>query len=119
MAAIAIVFGAMETIAKLNDLRACVAAWREKGEGIALVPTMGNLHTGHLVLVRQARQRARRIVVSLFVNPLQFGPAEDFAAYPRTLAADREKLEREGVDLLFAPGVGEVRRATLRRAARR
>jgi pantoate--beta-alanine ligase len=69
---------------------------------------MGNLHAGHLELVRRARERADRTVVSIFVNPLQFGPSEDLAAYPRTLEADRKRLAEAGADLLFAPGVEEV-----------
>ena len=75
---------------------------------IAFVPTMGNLHEGHLALVRLAKQQARCVVVSLFVNPLQFGPHEDLAKYPRTLDADCEKLEREGVAILFAPTEAEL-----------
>ena len=75
---------------------------------IAFVPTMGNLHEGHLALVRQAKQQARCVVVSIFVNPLQFGPHEDLAKYPRTLAEDCEKLEREGVDILFTPTEAEL-----------
>jgi pantoate--beta-alanine ligase len=92
----------------VSDLRAQVAQWRRAGLRIALVPTMGNLHAGHLDLVRRARERAERTVVSIFVNPLQFGEGEDFAAYPRTLEGDRRALVGAGADLLFAPGVGEV-----------
>jgi pantoate--beta-alanine ligase len=94
---------ALEPTPELEPLRARVAEWRRAGERIAFVPTMGNLHEGHLTLVREARRAAPRVVVSIFVNPLQFGPAEDYAAYPRTLDEDRRLLEREGVDLLFAP----------------
>src|SRR5271170_1644811 len=86
-------------------LRAASAAWRAAGERIALVPTMGALHAGHLALVAAARGAAERVVVSLFVNPKQFGPAEDFARYPRQEAADRSLLARAGVDLLYVPGV--------------
>ncbi len=75
---------------------------------IALVPTMGNLHAGHLALVKHAQQQARHVVVSIFVNPLQFGANEDFADYPRTLAQDIEKLEKSGVALLFAPRVADM-----------
>ncbi len=93
----------METISQIDPLRVRIAQWRMADQRIALVPTMGNLHTGHLDLVRRAREMARHTVVSIFVNPLQFGPGEDFEAYPRTLDKDREKLQAEGVDLVFAP----------------
>lgn len=76
--------------------------WRREGK-VALVPTMGCLHEGHLALVRLARQYGRRVIVSLFVNPLQFGPNEDFERYPRTRARDEAVLEEAGVDMLFAP----------------
>ena len=82
--------------------------WRRAGLKIALVPTMGNLHEGHLTLVREARRRAERVVVSIFVNPMQFGPKEDYRSYPRTLEQDTDMLVREGVDLLFAPDVATV-----------
>jgi pantoate--beta-alanine ligase len=98
----------MDTVARVDELRTRVAAWRRAGERIDLVPTMGNLHAGHLELVRRARERADRTVVSIFVNPLQFAPSEDLAAYPRTLEADRKRLAEAGADLLFAPGVEEV-----------
>ncbi len=98
----------METLSKVADLRKRIGEWRRAGERIALVPTMGNLHAGHLDLVRRAREQAARVVVSIFVNPMQFGPTEDFAAYPRTLDADREKLRQAGADLVFAPRVQEV-----------
>src|SRR5690606_34853338 len=74
----------------------------------ALAPTMGNLHRGHLRLMEQGRARADRVVASVFVNPLQFGPDEDFERYPRTLAEDRAALAAAGVDLLFAPAVAEI-----------
>lgn len=93
----------MKTIHAIADLRAQVRAWKTAGQTLALVPTMGNLHAGHLDLVAAARAAANRTLVSLFVNPTQFGPGEDFAAYPRTLDADREQLRRAGADLLFAP----------------
>ena len=98
----------MELIQDLTMLRRRVRAWRQAGDQIALVPTMGNLHRGHLRSVQEARAYAQRTVVSIFVNPLQFGPVEDFAAYPRTLERDRELLETEGTDLLFAPSVTTV-----------
>ncbi|MGZ3327729.1 MAG: pantoate--beta-alanine ligase [Xanthobacteraceae bacterium] len=84
-------------------LRRAVMPWRTAGERIALVPTMGALHAGHLALVQAARRRARRIVVSIFVNPAQFAPHEDFRSYPRTLAADLAALADLSVDLVWAP----------------
>ena len=81
---------------------------RAKGNRIAFVPTMGNLHEGHLDLVRRARELCDIVVVSIFVNPMQFGPNEDLDAYPRTLTADKEKLFAEGVQYLFAPEAGEI-----------
>ena len=92
----------MITIDELGGLRAQVESWR-RGGNVAFVPTMGNLHAGHLSLVRVARQLADRVVVSIFVNPLQFGVGEDFEKYPRTLERDMAMLEGEGTDLLFAP----------------
>ena len=85
-------------------LRARLDAWRRAGQGIGFAPTMGNLHEGHLDLVRAAAGRTDRVVVSIFVNPLQFGPSEDFAAYPRTLEADLAHLAKVPCDLVFAPG---------------
>lgn len=98
----------MQTVNLIADLRRQVKAWRQQGQKIAFVPTMGNLHAGHLALVEQARQHADKVVVSIFVNPMQFGPDEDFDSYPRTLAADSVKLEQAATDLLFAPPVAEV-----------
>ncbi len=86
-------------------LRRAVSKWRTSGERIALVPTMGALHAGHLALVRAARRRARRLVVSIFVNPAQFAPHEDFASYPRTLDSDLAALAEMAVDLVWAPSV--------------
>jgi pantoate--beta-alanine ligase len=85
-----------------------VSEWRKAGARIALVPTMGNLHAGHLSLVRMARERGNCVVTSIFVNPLQFAPHEDFARYPRTLERDCELLAGGGCDIVFAPGEGEV-----------
>jgi pantoate--beta-alanine ligase len=93
----------MLRIDQLPELRARVAEWRGRGETIAFVPTMGNLHAGHLALVLEARRRAQRVVVSIFVNPLQFGPQEDLAAYPRTLNQDQSLLAEARCDLLFIP----------------
>ena len=98
----------LETCERIATLRERVAAWRHAGQRIGFVPTMGNLHAGHLALVAEARRLAERVVVSIFVNPLQFGPQEDFAAYPRTLARDQELLAGAGTDLLFAPTVEAV-----------
>ncbi len=84
-------------------LRRAVAAYRDAGERIALVPTMGALHRGHLALVRQAHARARRVVVSIFVNPTQFAPHEDFGSYPRRFATDIAALSEAKVDLVWAP----------------
>lgn len=93
----------MQTLHTPAETRQQIAAWRQAGERIALVPTMGNLHAGHLSLVQEARRQAERTVVSIFVNPTQFGPGEDLDSYPRTLQQDTEKLRQAGVDLLFAP----------------
>ena len=86
-------------------LREQLADWRRSGEHIALVPTMGNLHDGHLSLVEIARQNAERVVVSIFVNPTQFGDGEDFAAYPNTLELDKRRLKLANADLLFVPNI--------------
>ncbi len=98
----------MLTVHSVAELRAQVTAWKRAGERIGFVPTMGNLHEGHLQLVSRARESATKVVVSIFVNPLQFGPHEDFDRYPRTLAEDSLKLEAAGCDLLFAPSVVEM-----------
>jgi len=98
----------METTSTARELRARVAAWRSAGARIAFVPTMGNLHAGHYSLITLARARADRVVASVFVNPTQFGPREDFASYPRTLQQDQAGLAAHDCDLLFAPEVAEV-----------
>lgn len=95
----------MQTIRTLPELRKQIAAWRQAGERIAFVPTMGNLHAGHLALIDAARARADRVVVSIFVNPTQFGPGEDFSRYPRTEAEDAAHLETRNTDLVFMPDV--------------
>ena len=98
----------MELVEQIPTLRARVATWRRADQRVAFVPTMGNLHAGHLALVREALRLADRVVVSIFVNPLQFGPTEDFGAYPRTLEQDCALLEAAGTHLLFAPPVAAV-----------
>ena len=98
----------MRTVHTIAELRDHVAIWRRAGERVAFVPTMGNLHRGHIHLVERARQQASRTVASIFVNPTQFGPNEDFAGYPRTLPEDSRQLEAAGLDLLFAPPVAEM-----------
>ena len=98
----------MQTVALSADLRSHIAAWRRAGERVAFVPTMGNLHAGHYSLIELARTRAARVVASVFVNPTQFGPREDFASYPRTLDEDKTGLAAHGCDLLFAPAVEEM-----------
>lgn len=90
------------------DLRAQVAAWKAAGLRVALVPTMGALHDGHLSLVRRGRELADRVVASVFVNPTQFAPHEDLASYPRDEAGDAAKLASAGCDLLYAPSVAEM-----------
>lgn len=99
---------ALQTVRTVDDLRAQVAAWRQKGETVALVPTMGALHEGHLALVRRARELAGRVVASVFVNPTQFAPHEDFDRYPRDEAGDAAKLVSAGCDLLYAPSVRDM-----------
>jgi pantoate--beta-alanine ligase len=98
----------METFHSAAGLRACVSAWRRAGARVGFVPTMGNLHAGHFSLIELARAHADKIVASVFVNPTQFGPNEDFAGYPRTLEADRAGLVAHGCDALFAPSVDEM-----------
>jgi pantoate--beta-alanine ligase len=98
----------MQIANTIAELRSILGAWRRAGDRIAFVPTMGNLHAGHISLVEAARRQAERVVVSIFVNPTQFGAGEDFEAYPRTEAEDREKLLAAGVDLLFLPEIGEM-----------
>jgi pantoate--beta-alanine ligase len=98
----------MRKVTTVAEVRAQVRTWRAAGERIVLVPTMGNLHAGHISLLELARQRGDRVVVSIFVNPLQFGPGEDFGRYPRTLEDDMALLAKAGCDLLFAPAVDEL-----------
>jgi pantoate--beta-alanine ligase len=98
----------MNTVFSVEELRAVVANWRREGLSIAFVPTMGNLHDGHISLLTEARTRADRTVVSIFVNPIQFGRGEDYARYPSTLEADQQKLSAAGLDLLFAPNLDQL-----------
>lgn len=98
----------LEVIARPAELRERVAQWRRKGERIAFVPTMGNLHAGHGSLVSRAAELADHVIVSIFVNPLQFGPNEDFSAYPRTPEEDRQLLRSLHAELLFAPEVDDI-----------
>lgn len=96
------------TVKSIGALHDSLKSWRRSGESVAFVPTMGNLHDGHLQLVAEAGKNADKVVVSSFVNPTQFGVGEDFANYPRTESADREKLEQAGADLLFLPPAAEM-----------
>lgn len=98
----------MNTLHSIAQLRAALARARQENKRISLVPTMGNLHAGHIALVEKARQRTDYVVVSIFVNPLQFGANEDLDSYPRTLAEDQRKLLDAGTDLIFAPNVSEM-----------
>ena len=98
----------METVTRLADLKKIISVYKKSSQTIGFVPTMGALHEGHLSLVRTARRQAQKIVVSIFVNPTQFGPKEDFRIYPRTPEKDSEQLACERVDILFMPNTGEV-----------
>jgi len=98
----------MDIYSRIEELRATVRGWRRDGQVIGFVPTMGNLHDGHLSLIDMARQRADKVVASIFVNPLQFGEGEDFSSYPRTEERDRGLLEDNGCDGLFMPAVKEL-----------
>jgi pantoate--beta-alanine ligase len=104
----AMTLAAPPIVRTVTELRVQVAAWKTAGERVALVPTMGGLHEGHLALVRRAGELADRVVTSLFVNPTQFAPGEDFEAYPRDEARDAALLAAQGCDLLYAPGAGEM-----------
>src|SRR5438128_12464358 len=98
----------MKLIHTIAEIRAASRATRENGARLGLVPTMGALHEGHLSLVRAARAKSDVVAATIFVNPTQFGPNEDFAKYPRNLQSDCTLLEREGVKLIFAPSVEEM-----------
>ena len=98
----------MLEIDRIIPLREQLSSWRQSGQSIALVPTMGNLHAGHMSLVEEAKRFADRIVVTIFVNPIQFVAGEDFASYPRTIDEDRAKLKATGTDILFHPAEEEI-----------
>ena len=92
----------------IEEVRAEVKKWRKEGLSVGLVPTIGALHAGHLSLIKKAKETCDKVVVSDFVNPIQFGPSEDFDKYPRTLDADMELCNNEGVDIVFAPSADEM-----------
>lgn len=94
----------MEIIQDPKKLQQQVLEWKKQGKTLGLVPTMGALHLGHLSLVKRARKENEKVITSIFVNPIQFGPNEDLDAYPRTFESDRQMLEEEGIDILFFPG---------------
>jgi pantoate--beta-alanine ligase len=98
----------MQTVYDLASLREIIGHWKREGVSIAFVPTMGNLHHGHLSLVERARELADRTVVSIFVNPIQFGKGEDYERYPSTLTEDSNRLAANGLDLLFAPDLAQL-----------
>ena len=98
----------METLTTIAAVRARVRGWHKEGHRVAFVPTMGNLHAGHVSLIEAARRHGDRFVASIFVNPMQFGPNEDFAHYPRTPAEDERMLAAAGCDLMFMPAVAEI-----------
>jgi pantoate--beta-alanine ligase len=98
----------MLAVSTIAEVRAQVSRWHEQQQRVVFVPTMGNLHAGHVSLIEAARAHGDRFVASIFVNPMQFGPNEDFAHYPRTPTQDAKMLEDAGCDLMFMPDVGEI-----------
>ena len=98
----------MKLLRQISATRRLVRAWHHRGQTVAVVPTMGNLHDGHISLIAMARRRADRVVATIFVNPTQFGPGEDYASYPRTLDEDRRRLRLAGVDAVLVPTVREI-----------
>ena len=98
----------MKTVRDIDSLRQIIRSWRQEGEAISLVPTMGSLHQGHVSLMRLARENAERVITSIYVNPTQFGPTEDFDNYPRPLETDRRRLARAGVDVMFVPDSAQM-----------
>ena len=101
----------LDIIRTVAELRSRVSMWRRQGLSISLIPTMGSLHAGHLSLMKVGKERSDRVIATIFVNPLQFAPNEDFETYPRRENSDVHKLIEEGVDLLFAPDVNEMYRS--------
>lgn len=100
----------MDIVRTVAEMRSHVSMWRREGLNVALVPTMGSLHAGHLSLMKVGKERSDRVIATIFVNPLQFAPNEDFETYPRREDSDIQKLVEEDIDLLFAPGVNEMYR---------
>jgi pantoate--beta-alanine ligase len=98
----------VQTVSQIREVRERVGAWRRAGERVVFVPTMGNLHAGHVSLIEAAKRHGERFVASIFVNPMQFGPNEDFNHYPRTPQRDAEMLAAAGCDLMFMPEVAEI-----------
>ena len=98
----------MDTVTTISAVREQVRRWRNEGRRIAFVPTMGNLHAGHMSLIEAARSHGDRFVASIFVNPMQFGPNEDYAHYPRTPQQDERMLAAAGCNLMFMPDVAEI-----------
>jgi pantoate--beta-alanine ligase len=98
----------MEVIESISEMKNLVKDWKRRGLSIGFVPTMGYLHEGHLALVRRVKELSDRVVVSIFVNPIQFAPGEDYQRYPRDLERDKALLEKEGVDVLFSPKAQEM-----------
>jgi pantoate--beta-alanine ligase len=98
----------LPTVTTIRDARTSLLAWREQGDTVALVPTMGALPKGHLALIEQARKIAKRTVATIFVNPMQFNSKDDLTKYPRSLEADKKLLTEAGCDLLYVPAAGEM-----------
>jgi len=98
----------MQSITEIKSLRSQIKAWRQAGLSVAFVPTMGNLHRGHFSLVEKAKTLADKVVVSIFVNPMQFGANEDLDNYPRTLSEDKQGLAELGTDIVFTPSVSTI-----------
>ena len=108
----------MRTVTTIAEVRAQVRLWRQAGQRVVFVPTMGNLHAGHVSLIEAARAHGDHFVASIFINPMQFGPNEDFAHYPRTPQRDEQMLREAGCDLMFTPDVAEIYPCGSQRATR-